>query len=99
MSSRNASGIVIRPGFSRSIRWKSTDVSLIIDRLAPVTGSTLPETTGENVISTRHEINPPYMLHSAPDVLNRFQNSEYRMVGRLALAATAKASATRNATF
>ena len=39
------------------------------------------------------------MLHSAPRVLNRFQNSEYRIVGRLALAATAKASATRNAMF
>ena len=31
------------------------------------------------------------MLHSAPRVLNRFQNSEYRIVGRLALAAIAKA--------
>ena len=39
------------------------------------------------------------MLHSAPRVLNRFQNSEYRMVGRLAEAATAKASATRKAMF
>ena len=39
------------------------------------------------------------MLHRAPEVLNRFQNSEYRIVGRLALAATANASATRNATF
>src|SRR5690606_34978364 len=42
---------------------------------------------------------PPYMLHSAPVVLNRFQNSEYRIVGRFADAATANASATRNATF
>src|SRR5690606_28282701 len=39
------------------------------------------------------------MLHSAPVVLNRFQNSEYRIVGRFADAATANASATRNATF
>ena len=39
------------------------------------------------------------MLHSAPGVLNRFQNSEYRIVGRFADAATAKASATRNAMF
>ena len=39
------------------------------------------------------------MLHSAPLVLNRFQNSEYRIVGRFAEAATAKASATRNAMF
>ena len=49
---------------------------MIIDRLAPVIGSTLPETTGENAMSTRQEISPPYMLHSAPRVLNRFQNSE-----------------------
>ena len=39
------------------------------------------------------------MLHSAPVVLNRFQNSEYRIVGRFAEAATANASATRNAMF
>ena len=39
------------------------------------------------------------MLHSAPRVLNRPQNREYRIVGRLALAAIAKARATRNAMF
>src|SRR5919112_3412142 len=39
------------------------------------------------------------MLHSAPLVLNRAQNSEYTIVGRFADAATANASATRNATF
>src|SRR5918999_1098100 len=39
------------------------------------------------------------MLQSAPVVLNRFQNSAYRIVGRFADAATANASATRNATF
>ena len=66
----------MRPGFSSGIRWKSTSVFLIIDRLAPVTGSTLPDTTGENAMSTRHEMSPPYMLHSAPEVLNLFQNSE-----------------------
>ena len=50
-------------------------------------------------MSTMVQIRPPYMLHSAPRVLNRAQYSEYTMVGRLAAAATAKASATRNATF
>ena len=45
------------------------------------------------------EVRPPYMLHSAPWVVKRFQNSEYTIVGRFADAATAKASATRNATF
>src|SRR5699024_12206774 len=39
------------------------------------------------------------MLHSEPRVLNRFQYSEYRIEGRLALAAIAKARETRNATF
>ena len=39
------------------------------------------------------------MLHRQPRVLKRFQNSEYRIVGRFADAATAKASATRNAMF
>ncbi len=36
----------------------------------------MPDTTGENVMSTRQEMSPPYMLHRAPDVLNLFQNSE-----------------------
>ncbi len=39
------------------------------------------------------------MLNSAPVVLNFFQNSEYSSVGRFADAATANASATRNAMF
>ncbi len=39
------------------------------------------------------------MLHRAPRVVKPFQNSEYRIVGRFAEAATAKASATRNAMF
>ena len=39
------------------------------------------------------------MLHTDPRVLNRFQYSEYRIEGRLALAAIAKASETRKATF
>src|SRR6476661_4785729 len=39
------------------------------------------------------------MPQVAPRVLNRFQNSEYRITGRFAEAAMAKAMATRNATF
>ena len=62
-------------------------------------GVALPENTGEKMISTTALIRPPYMLITAPRVVNRRQKSEYRIVGRLALAATAKASATRNATF
>ena len=42
---------------------------------------------------------PPYMDHTAPRVVKRRQYREYTMVGRFAEAATAKARATRNATF
>ena len=53
------------------------DAGRSIDRLLPVAGSSgLPDTTGEKMISTTQVISPPYMLHSAPRVLNRFQNSE-----------------------
>src|ERR1700730_15665175 len=58
----------------------------------------VPDTAGDKIISTTELIRPPYMLHSTPLVLNRIQNKEYRIVGRFAEAATAKASATRNAT-
>ena len=56
---KNASGTEIRPGFSSGNQWKSTDVSVIMDRLLPVSLSTLPETTGEKMISPIDEINPP----------------------------------------
>jgi hypothetical protein len=39
------------------------------------------------------------MLHSAPRAVNRGQKSEYRIDGRFAAAAIAKASPTRNATL
>src|SRR5699024_1447503 len=58
-----------------------------------------PDMTGEKTISKMAEASPPTMDQTAPWVVNFFQNSEYRMVGRLAEAATAKASATRKATF
>jgi hypothetical protein len=35
-----------------------------------------PETTGDNVIRMMAEANPPYMLQTAPWVVNRRQNSE-----------------------
>jgi len=37
--------------------------------------------------------------HTAPRVVNRFQNKDSTITGRLADAATANARATRNATF
>src|SRR5262249_52841242 len=58
-----------------------------------------PETTGEKKTSTTAVTSPPTMAATAPAVLNRFQNNDSRIAGTLADAATAKASATRNATL
>ena len=86
----NARGIDTMPGLASGNQAKSTLGSIAV--LAP-------DTAGEKTISTIVEISPPYMLHSAPRVLNRCQYSENTIVGRLAAAATANASATRNAMF
>src|ERR1700732_790488 len=86
----NASGIDTIPGLAKGNHAKSECLSIDVGE---------PDTAGEKTISTIVEISPPYMLHNAPLVLNRRQYSEYRIVGRFAAAATAKASATRNATF
>src|SRR5699024_5505181 len=83
-------GIEMMPGLDSGNREKST--LEIID-------VSLPETAGDSAINTSVLMSPPYMLNRAPVVLKRFQNSEYRMVGRLADAATANARATRNAMF
>src|SRR6266508_1154873 len=57
--SRKASGIEMMPGLSSGNQWKSIEVSVIIDRLFPVFASTLPDTTGENAISTIADVSPP----------------------------------------
>ena len=90
MPRMNASGIETMPGLASGNHAKSRLGSIAVFA---------PDTAGEKTISTIVEIKPPYMLHSAPRVLNRGQYSEYRIVGRLAAAATANASATRNAMF
>ena len=59
----------------------------------------VPETAGEKKMRTRQEMTPVYMEATAPAVLKRLQYREYRMVGRLAEAAMAKARETRKATF
>src|SRR5919107_3983045 len=56
-------------------------------------------TFGLSMIRTTQEIRPTRMPITAPVVLNRFQNMVSRITGTLALAATAKARATRNATL
>ena len=90
MPSRKPTGIEMMPGLLSGNQWKSTPCTI---------GVGPPETAGENTISTTAVIRPPYMLITAPRVLNRFQNSENRIVGRFALAAIANARATRNAMF
>src|SRR5215217_573491 len=56
-------------------------------------------TFGLRMIRTMQEIKPTSMPVTTPVVLNRLQNMVSRITGTLALAATAKARATRNATF
>ena len=74
---KNASGIETMPGLSSGNQWKSIDGVRDHRQALPVAGSTgLPDTTGEKMISVTQLISPPYMLHSAPRVLNRFQYSE-----------------------
>src|SRR4051794_14243842 len=71
---KNDSGMDTSPGLLSGNQWKST--SWNSDGLTPVTGLTgAPETTGEKMISTMQVMSPPYIDHSAPWVVNRFQNS------------------------
>ena len=67
MPRTNASGIDTMPGFARGNQAKSALGNIAVFA---------PETAGEKTISTSVEISPPYMLHSAPRVLNRGQYSE-----------------------
>src|SRR6185312_5382082 len=82
MPRMKASGIDTMPGLASGNQAKSACGSIAV--LAP-------DNAGEKTISTIVETSPPYILHSAPRVLNRDQYSEYRIVGRFAAAATAKA--------
>ena len=61
--------------------------------------SALPMMLGEIAMSTSDEASPVPKPHTAPVVLKRLQKSDSTMTGRFADAATANASATRNATF
>ena len=58
-----------------------------------------PIKLGEIKINTSEEINPVASPATAPLVLNRRQKSDNTITGRFAEAATAKASATKKATF
>jgi len=83
----NDSGMDTRPGWTRN-QWKLT---VLIIEVAD------PERPREDDQQHRRA-SRRRLLNSAPMVLNRFQNSEYRIVGRLAEAATANA-AHQNAMF
>src|SRR5699024_2365449 len=85
---KNPSGTDTNAGLVNGNQWKST---LLIMALSD------PDTAGENTISTTADTRPPVIDHTEPRVLNRFQYSEYRIDGRLALAAMANASDTRKA--
>src|SRR3954447_11622110 len=67
MPSRNASGIDTIPGLASGNQAKAT---------LGIIGVLARDTAGEKTINAGVEISPPYMLHSAPRVLNRFQYSE-----------------------
>lgn len=61
--------------------------------------STGDQTLGLRNTSNKELIRPTSIPVTAPVVLKRFQNTVKIIIGRLALAATAKASDTRKATF
>ena len=63
-------------------------------------GASTPMMLGPMKMSTIDPTRPQLQVrHTAPAVLKRFQKMENTITGRLAEAATAKASATRNATL
>src|SRR3712207_9359385 len=73
--------------------------SMVIIGVAGGSGFGPVNTLGLMMTSTTAEIRPRSMPVIAPVVLNLLQKIVIRMTGTFALAATAKARATRNATF
>ena len=90
MPAKNASGIDTMPGLVSGKMDQSALGNIAVG---------VPETAGESAMRTSAVTRPVYIEATAPVVLKRFQYSEYKMVGRLADAAMAKASETRKATF
>ena len=87
---KNAKGMVTRPGEDSGKIDQSALGNIEVG---------VPDTAGDRKMSTRHEITPVYIEATAPAVLKRRQYREYRIVGKFAEAATAKARDTRKATF
>src|SRR3712207_749659 len=73
--------------------------SMVMIGVAGGSGLGPVNTLGLMMTSTTAEIRTRSILVIAPAVLNLFQKIVRRMTGTFALAATAKAKATRNATF
>src|ERR687895_2629238 len=73
--------------------------SMVMIGVAGGSGFGPVNTLGLRMTSTTAEIRPSSIPVIAPVVLNLFQKIVIRMTGTFALAATAKAKATRNATF
>ncbi|CJN27676.1 Uncharacterised protein [Streptococcus pneumoniae] len=86
---RKPSGMEIIPGLDSGMSGSPV-------KIAPPAGS---HTLGLIDTSTSALIRPVRLPHKAPEGLNRFQKTVNTISGRFALAATANASATRNATF
>lgn len=80
------SGIETRPGEESGKIAQSAPENMEVSE---------PETAGEKKMSTKQDTTPVYMEATAPAVLKRRQYREYRIVGRLAEAATAKAKETK----
>lgn len=83
-------GMEMMPGLASGNNGSPTNIA------APSTGD---QTLGLRNTSNKELTSPTNMPVTAPVVLKRFQNTVKTMMGRLALAATAKASETRKATF
>lgn len=86
IAAKNPSGIEMMPGLVSVMRGSPTKMA------APASGD---QTFG--LIATRiRELSKPTSIPvTAPVVLNRFQKIVNKMIGKFALAATAKASATK----
>ncbi len=85
----NASGIDTMPGFSSG---NSGRACFSQTPWGPITA-------GPTATSSRQELRPTSVPTTAPAVVKLLQYMESSKVGRLALAAMAKASPTRKATF
>jgi hypothetical protein len=72
---------------------------ILANNLEMPTAPISSDTTGEKNASIVSESRPPQIALTAPAVVNRFQNNEFRIAGWLPGAATANARVKRKATL